>query len=96
MFLIEQRKNDWIRPAAAAKQFPANKYQFSKHLVKVGDWVETNPLTQKEYYNIQDAVHAWAWVKKYRVKTESWPDGTGKKFVKITLISHKRNRDYEV
>ena len=59
-----------------------------------GDWVETGPITKKEYYNIQDAAHAWAWHRKYTVKTESDQLGGGLRVVRVTLVKKHRNRDY--
>ena len=93
--MVSSTGNKWLRPTEITKQFPSDKYAFSIHLLRPGDWVETNPLTQKEYYNIQDAAHFWAWKKGYSVKTESWPDGTGLKIVRITLTKLHRERDYD-
>lgn len=86
-------KKTWLRPTQISKTFPANKYGFDQHLTDVGDWVETNPLTLKEYYNITDAAYAWAWVRQYTIKTKSHPSEGGK-IVRITLVKKHRHRDY--
>lgn len=65
------------------------------HLTRPGDWVETHPISRKEYYNIQDAAHAWAWAKNVTIKTESIACPGDKKVIRITLVKLHRNRDYD-
>lgn len=90
---MTMEKKTWLRPTQISKTFPRNKYHFDQHLTDTGDWVETNPLSPKEYDNIQDAAHAWAWFRKYTVKTRSYPTDTGR-IMRITLVKKHRNRDY--
>jgi len=87
-------KKTWLRPTQISKTFPTNKYGFDLHLTRAGDWVETNPLSQKEYYNIQDAAHAWAWTRQWTIKTRSYPTDEGR-IMRITLVKKHRERDYD-
>ena len=84
----------WLRPTQISKQFPANKYYFSRHLTSVGDWVETNPITKAEAIKLEKARHAWSWHHKNTTKFEKIPSADGMVIVKITLTSKHRNRDY--
>lgn len=72
-----------------------NKYQFSKHLTVVGDFVQTEPMTVKESWNIMYAAQMWAWDHMRRVSVDRYPvDGGNKRVVRITLVSRDRERDY--
>ena len=84
----------WLRPTQISRTFPPNKYGFTHHLRQIGDWVETQPLDDKGYNNINDAAHFWAWRRGWRVTVLTQPDGEGKKIVRITLIAKHRERDY--
>lgn len=84
----------WLRPTQISKTFPSDKYGFSVHLTRVGDWVETNPLFGKEVKNIIDAAHAWAWHHGVTVRCKSYPASDGGKHVRVTLIKKHRHRDY--
>ena len=83
-----------MRPTQINRQFPKPKYNFTHHLKNVGDWVETEPLGKKEYYNFLAASHFWAWRRGWVVVCSSTPDGTGKKYVRLTLTAKHRERDY--
>jgi len=87
--------NKWQRPTEITKKFPSNKYGFSVNLTRPGDWVETNPLTKKEYYNIQDAAHFWAWKHGVTIKTRSWPVDNEHRCMRITLVKLHRERNYD-
>lgn len=84
----------WLRPTQISKTFPSDKYAFSIHLTRVGDWVETDALHGKEVKNIIDAAHAWAWFHKVTVQCRSSPAPGGGKYVRVTLVKKHRHRDY--
>ncbi len=89
-----ESKKFWLRPTQITKKFPSNKYRFSENLVDVGDFVETFPMPYEDCQRIQDAAHAWAWQHKYRVTTRCLPAREGGYFIRITLTSKVRVRDY--
>lgn len=74
--------------------FPSNKYNFSKNLVYIGDWVRTNPLSAKDKKKFVDAAHDWAWHKKWRVECTSYQVADDMWEVECELIAKKRIRDY--
>lgn len=87
-------KKTWLRPTQLSRTFPSNKYQFSTYLTKVGDFVETESLDDKQRNNIIDAAHAWAWFHKKTVKCQSTKAPDGGFYVRVTLIKQHRYRDY--
>jgi hypothetical protein len=64
---------------------PENKYNFSTYLHKVGDWVETHPLTEEEYQRIRKAAFIWGYRHNCRmsIRKKRIPGGFG---ALITLI----------
>lgn len=75
---------------------PGYKYNFNQHLRRVGDFVETHPLSPKETHNIICAAHMWAWENRVRVTTNKYKqksDGSSY-IVRVTLVSNMRERDY--
>ena len=93
MFRIEQQRK-WRRPTEVTGKFPTDKYAFSIHLTKTGDWVETDSLHGKAVKNIIDAAHAWAWVHGVTVRCVSKYAPDGGKYVRVTLTKKHRHRDY--
>jgi hypothetical protein len=71
-----------------------NKYGFSEYLTRVGDFVQTEPLSKREAYNIYIASHMWAWEHMCRVSVRSYPSGDNR-IVRITLISKDRERFFK-
>lgn len=71
-----------------------NKYSFSKHLDRPGDFVETFPITPREAYNLRVSAHMWAWDHSCRVTVSSYPVEDGLRVVRVTLLSRDRERDY--
>ena len=84
----------WLRWSQINGSFAENKYHFTTHLKRIGDYVETKPITQADYIRIKDAAKAWAYRKGKRIKTEKFrlPDKMCK--VRVTLVSHHRMRDF--
>ena len=83
-------KTVWKRnPNTGPGRRVGNKYQFSTHLKKVGDYIETHPLTREDADKIIYAAHIWAYRKHCRVNTCKYyyPDGIA---VRITVTSHTR------
>lgn len=87
-------KKTWKRLPEITGQFPKNKYHFSTHLTRVGDWVETEVMNPKEVNNIMDAAHFWAWKHNLTVQVRTYP-GEGGRHVRITLMKKHRERDYD-
>lgn len=84
----------WVRPTQLTKKFPADKYGFSKHLKKVGDWIETHPFPEKQdAVRMLRAAHHWAWYYGYRVSVEIH-EKTGGWIARIFLTDKVRIRDY--
>lgn len=85
-------KTNWKRvsncPGGKGTQ-PRNKYQFSTHLKKVGDFIMTEPLNEKDLDRIFRACHIWSYRHHCRVKTEIvyFPEG---KSLLIEVISNTR------
>ena len=82
----------WKRASELTRQFPKNKYGFSIHLVRPGDYVETYPLTEDEALKIKYAAFAWAWNHKYTIKYEKLRAPHNKWTVRIYLIKRTRCR----
>jgi len=75
----------WKRKGNFENGIPFDKYQFSKHLKRLGDWVLTEALSEEDFHRIRKAAYIWAFrhhckisVRKYRV-TGGWG-------VKITVV----------
>jgi hypothetical protein len=64
---------------------PIKVYEFSTHLKKVGDFVETYPNTLQDRRRIKKAAHFWAYTHNKVVKTETLWVGGGKG-MRITLV----------
>jgi hypothetical protein len=87
-------RTDWKRVPntwAGKEGGVGNKYNFSKYLRRVGDYIKTNPASREEIMKLKYAVLIWAYRHKCRVKTEMYyyPDGYG---MEITLVSHTRKK----
>lgn len=85
-------KTNWVRKSncpGGPGTHPGNKYNFSSYLKKIGDFVETMPMTPEECEKCRYAVLIWAYRKHCRVKTEKfyYPDGDS---LMIEVISHTR------
>lgn len=74
--------------------FPSNKYFFSKHLVYIGDWVRTYPLSKQDRKKFSDAAHDWAWNKGWRVDCTSYKVSPDTWEVECELTHKKRVRDF--
>lgn len=91
---MEQTKS-WVRWTESNRIFPSNKYNFSHHLKRKGDYVAAYPLSSKERKKLADAAYAWAWWHKYTVKITSFPwEKKGQYIVQVLLVSKYRERDY--
>lgn len=77
-----------------SKTFPSDKYSFSFHLQRIGDWIQTGPLSVSEVKKIVDAAYIWAWHKKWRVQTKRIRVSEDKYEVKITLTSKEYKREF--
>lgn len=89
-------KKTWLRWCQIHGSFREDKYHFTKHLKKVGDYVITKPMTQADYIRIKDAAKTWAYRKNKRISTRKiiLPDNMCK--VKVTLVSQHRMREYSL
>jgi hypothetical protein len=74
--------------------FPSNKYAFSAHLQRVGDWVTTSPLSKKDTKRFRDAAHSWAWHKGWKVSCRSLQVAEDKWETTCKLISKVQGRDF--
>ena len=85
-------KNDWKRvsncPGGKGTQ-PNNKYNFSTYLKKVGDFIESYPMSREDMNKMFFASHIWAYRKHCRIKTERvyYADGIA---LRIEVISNTR------
>lgn len=94
-----KRKGDytgWTRASQISGKFPENKYDFSRHLKHVGDFVETHPLSERDQTRIKMAAYAWAFFHNVRVSTKIMkrPEGN---CIRVTLVDklRSRNRKYD-
>lgn len=83
----------WERWTQKTKEFPKPKYNFTTHLVDVGDWVQTHPLSFEDYVRIKDAAKFWAWHHGVRVAVTSAKVEDDKRLVTVRLISKTRKRE---
>jgi hypothetical protein len=84
----------WNRWTTTYKIFPKDKYQFTKLLVKRGDFVVTPPLDNKERKKFKDAAYAWAWRKGYTVEITSTPVADALWEVKCQLVAKTKLREF--
>lgn len=85
----------WERWTQKTKQFPKSKYGFTEYLRRVGDYVETHPMSHADYIRLKDAAKFWAYNHKVRVKIRIQKEGDGLFSGRITLVSLTRKRDDE-
>jgi hypothetical protein len=78
-----ETKKTWLRPTQITKTFPANKYDFSAVFKRVGDTVETHPMSEGDAERFRKALNFWAY---YHRKT-----GVS---VVATLTKQHRERDF--
>lgn len=83
-------KTNWERkPNTGPGRTVGIKYDFTKHLRKVGDYIETHPMSREDVFKIRFAVHIWSWRHHCRIKTQLryYPEGDA---LYIELISNTR------
>lgn len=86
----------WKRWVEIDRHFPKPKYNFSKLLRQVGDYVETYPMNNEDRVKIKDAAKFWAYHHKKRVRIKWIPDYQGDMPMwrtRVTLISNHRVRE---
>lgn len=86
----------WKRWTEVHRHFPKNKYNFSTHLKKVGDYVVTYPMEKADCIRIKDAAKAWAYYHKKRIKSEILYATDTTSRMRITLISQHRLPQYDL
>lgn len=91
----KNKPKKWKRWAELNGSFKQDKYFFTQHLVHIGDYVVTKPITRDEYVKLRHAAKAWAYRKDKQIKTEVTNLGKNLCKVKVMLISHHRERQYE-
>ena len=82
----------WKRWTETTKTFPKSKYGFSQYLINIGDFVETEEMSHKDYIKVNDAAKFWAYHHKKRVKIKSLQVKPGLYVVRVTLIAKHRKR----
>lgn len=87
-------KKTWLRWSQLNGSFRQDKYHFTKHLRKVGDYVVTKPMSQADYIRIKDAAKTWAYRKGKRVKVTKYRLHDKMCYVRVMLVSQHRMRDY--
>lgn len=89
-------KKTWKRWSELNGSFRETKYFFTENLIHIGDYMVTKPCTYDDYERFRHAAKAWAYRKGKRIKTELLKcDVQDMVKIKITLISHHRQREYE-
>lgn len=64
-------KTEWARkPNCVPGTGAGNKYDFTTHLKKVGDFIETYPMPYEDVMKVKYAAYIWAYRHKCRVRTE--------------------------
>jgi hypothetical protein len=83
----------WKRPGEITKTFQEDKYQFSKYLTDVGDYVETFPMPVEDQVRMRYAAHRWAYDRKWTISFRRYwrPDG---RVCRVTLVKKHRIRDF--
>ena len=71
------------------KGVPVEKYRFSEHLLKVGDWVESDAIPFEERDKIKKAAHFWAYKHRCTVKTTTLRKYGGK-VIRVEVIKAYR------
>jgi hypothetical protein len=84
----------WLRPTQLTRTFPTNKYFFSEYLQRVGDTIESPIMPIDDITKLKHAAYAWAYARKWRIKTERIPAGRDVQFIRISLVAKHRFRDF--
>ncbi len=92
--VAEGRYKGWKRVSEIGRYWPKNKYSFAKYLTKVGDWIETFPMSAEDMRKMELAAHAWAVSQKKRVTTARQRCAEGKYCLRVILVDQRRIRDY--
>ncbi len=87
--------NHWVRWTAQNKIFPKSKYNFSEHLKKVGDFIETYPISSKDRLRFFIAARNWAYQHKRRVSCYSLKAEEDLWNCRVTLIALHNKRVYK-
>ena len=87
-------KKTWVRASQITGKFPENKYDFTRYLQGVGDFVLTPTLSKQDYYRFRYAAYIWAYEHKCRVRVNAYRQLAGGYKVKVTLVNLHRERDY--
>lgn len=86
-------KKTWVRPTQLTKTFPTNKYDFSSVFKRIGDTVETYPMSESDAERWRKALNFWAYHHGKTVVYKKHRGPTGVSVV-ATLTKHHRERDY--
>lgn len=81
----------WVEKS---KTFPRNKYSFTEHLTRVGDWVRTHPMGLADCKRFRDAAYEWAWHKGWRVSVNRFRVAEALWECICTLKAKHRIREY--
>lgn len=71
-------KKTWQRYHSIVKGVPVNKYNFSKYLRRVGDFVVTHPMSVEDRTKMRKAAHYWALKHKCTVSCNAEYGGGGR------------------
>lgn len=74
--------------------FPKNKYQFSTHLTRVGDFIRTHPLSYTDRWRFKRAAYDWAWHKRFKVRVNAFRTSKDTWEMQCTLTSKVFGRDF--
>lgn len=86
-------KINWVRkPNTWAGKIGGvgKKYDFTDYLKRVGDFVETHPMSMEDLYKIRFAAHIWAYRHKCRIKTQLRHFPENRYGLLIEIINYKR------
>lgn len=92
--VAEGRYKGWKRVSEVGRYWPENKYSFAKYLTKVGDWIESFPMSHDDMRKMELAAHAWAASQRKRITTARQRQPEGKYCLRVILISQHRKREY--
>lgn len=80
----------WTRHFQAVKGRPTKKYHFTEHLKRLGDYVETEPISKAERLRMKDAAKYWAYRNDKRLRFWSYPASPDTYICRVTLVALTR------
>ena len=85
---------NWLRATQVTGKFPEPKYNLTKYLQNVGDFVQTGVVSSEQYHKLRYAAYIWAYKHNCRVSVQAFRQLEGGYKVRVTLVNLHRERDF--